>query len=548
MVLADSHFLFIDCQTTGLTAEKAEIIELGWSFSFDQEEIQTRLIRPVRLESIPKKVLTMTGINEKELESAESAEIIWKQFRDAVEAAPVPLTAIVIHYAAFETRFLNHLRKEFGDSPVFALPTFCTYQIAKKLYPELPAQTLRALGGHFDFSLSEKTRAFDHTLATQKIWSKLLNELKEQSIHTVEDLLSWKSRKAKKRKISRKYLVERETRLGFPEGPGIYEMHSRSGKILYIGKATCLNSRVNSYFRQKHSKRSRINELMAQVVEVKVRQTQTPLEAALLESDRIKEIEPPYNHSLKSNSRKILFLSPQLEDISPVYEFKHPVGPFTHDQPFNGLERLLHAQKGEWEELDPFTMKHTPEELKDAVETRLSALGYDLSNLNLLKLLRAGKKIQLTPRFSNEVTDEITEEVEESSEESVERKLSNAVRSVHEKQWICWLMESRVLWKLDTGDFRFLLLQNGKITESGFIKSPELLEPLKRKRSPLQNRKLRIDLKTYDRMRILMSELSMFARRGIEIQVQFSPTRTYATTPNGSPSWCTRTLNRERNH
>jgi excinuclease ABC subunit C len=81
-----------------------------------------------------------------------------------------------------------------------------------------------------------------------------------------------------------------------PDTPGIY--YFKKGKqILYIGKATSLRSRVRSYSDSKISeKRSPwIAQMMAQVDKVDYKQTDSVLEALILESAEIKKHQPPYN-------------------------------------------------------------------------------------------------------------------------------------------------------------------------------------------------------------------------------------------------------------
>jgi excinuclease ABC subunit C len=81
--------------------------------------------------------------------------------------------------------------------------------------------------------------------------------------------------------------------LGFPEMPGVYTMRDASGKILYIGKAGNLRRRVSSYFLKAHD--ARIERLMQEVREIEYEETDTALEALILEAKRIKEHHPLYN-------------------------------------------------------------------------------------------------------------------------------------------------------------------------------------------------------------------------------------------------------------
>jgi len=98
---------------------------------------------------------------------------------------------------------------------------------------------------------------------------------------------------------------------------------------LYVGKATSLKSRVNSYFTGRKGKDSRKLEMAMQTHDIAYIECGSALEAALMETDEIKQHNPPYNLSLKSRRRKLAFLCRELSSVSDVQSKSHPVGPFS---------------------------------------------------------------------------------------------------------------------------------------------------------------------------------------------------------------------------
>lgn len=88
-----------------------------------------------------------------------------------------------------------------------------------------------------------------------------------------------------------------------PDTPGIYIFQGKGKKMLYIGKATSLRNRVRSYFT------SRIGEmrspLIARMLEearsVDVTETDSVLEALILEANLIKKHQPVFNSKEKSD-------------------------------------------------------------------------------------------------------------------------------------------------------------------------------------------------------------------------------------------------------
>lgn len=82
-----------------------------------------------------------------------------------------------------------------------------------------------------------------------------------------------------------------------PLTPGIYIFKDKKGEIIYIGKATNLKSRVGSYFLNKNQGEyiRPIEKMIAQVEKIKTIETETVLEALILEANLIKKHKPKYN-------------------------------------------------------------------------------------------------------------------------------------------------------------------------------------------------------------------------------------------------------------
>ncbi len=96
---------------------------------------------------------------------------------------------------------------------------------------------------------------------------------------------------------------ELETRLReVPLEPGCYLMRDGDSRVLYIGKAKKLRSRLRSYFRGHGLLSPRIQLMVRQIHDIDFIVTDSEIEALVLESNLIKEHQPYYNILLKDDS------------------------------------------------------------------------------------------------------------------------------------------------------------------------------------------------------------------------------------------------------
>jgi len=100
-----------------------------------------------------------------------------------------------------------------------------------------------------------------------------------------------------------------------PASPGVYVFHGADGKVLYVGKARSLRSRVRSYFQPGSSDlRAFVSRLERELTDIETFVTHTDKEAALLENQLIKSHQPKYNVKLRDDKE---FLSLRLDAKKP---------------------------------------------------------------------------------------------------------------------------------------------------------------------------------------------------------------------------------------
>jgi len=110
---------------------------------------------------------------------------------------------------------------------------------------------------------------------------------------------------------------ERLTHL--PVKPGVYLMKDKSGKIIYIGKASVIRNRVRSYFQKKANLPPKIQRMVSAIDDFEFIITESELEAFLLESNLIKQNQPRFNARLKDGKSYPFIKIDTAEPFPQVY-------------------------------------------------------------------------------------------------------------------------------------------------------------------------------------------------------------------------------------
>src|SRR5260221_9506940 len=87
-----------------------------------------------------------------------------------------------------------------------------------------------------------------------------------------------------------------------PDGPGVYLYRDRAGRVLYVGKAKSLKSRVRSYFQDSAPGQApKTDALLSEIHDLEYIITATEVEALILENSLIKAEKPRFNIRLRDD-------------------------------------------------------------------------------------------------------------------------------------------------------------------------------------------------------------------------------------------------------
>jgi len=134
--------------------------------------------------------------------------------------------------------------------------------------------------------------------------------------------------------------VDRETLqekiLSFPKTPGVYLMKDARGRVIYVGKAVSLRSRVGQYFQPAADLGPRKEQMVAEVTDVEFLPAESEVDALLQEARLIKDVHPKYNIRL-TDDKTFPYLEITVREPFPgIYFTRTPAakgtklyGPFT---------------------------------------------------------------------------------------------------------------------------------------------------------------------------------------------------------------------------
>jgi DNA polymerase-3 subunit epsilon len=296
VTLDQTPFVIVDTETTGSRAGEDRLIEIGAVRLVGGQVVDTfqQLIDPGR--AVPNRITWLTGISTAMVFGQPSANEVLPRFAEFLGDA-----VMVAHNLPFDARFLDVAMDEAGLPPI-RNASLDTLRLARRLLPSLPSKGLTGLTAHFGITVDGRHRALGDAQATAELLTILLDRLRlEFGVETLDDLLGFQRKRYVETRREATHIARiRETRLPLlPDRPGVYFMRDGRGKVIYIGKAKSLKSRVRSYFTGVENHPPKTKKLIRDVRDVTWRETGTELSALLEESRLIKTYLPVYNRALR---------------------------------------------------------------------------------------------------------------------------------------------------------------------------------------------------------------------------------------------------------
>jgi DNA polymerase III subunit epsilon len=292
--LAQLPFVVVDLETTGGSAQYDRVMEVA-AIRVENGVITDRLeclVEPGV--PIPPFVTRITGINAALVRGQPSFDALLPALRRLIDGA-----VVVAHNASFDCNFLMHAFRRAGLE--WEGDRLCTLRLARRLVPGLHSYRLDSLCAFLGFSFVQRHRAGPDAEATLALLGHLLETAIGRGIDSLSGLLQIQQQPVtSKRRTGR---VDEAQVASLPTTPGVYLLKDRHGQVVYVGKSVNVRQRVRTHLRPSGTASNpgqpRLRRRLSNIADVEAIETQSELEALLLESKLVKRYLPEANSLLR---------------------------------------------------------------------------------------------------------------------------------------------------------------------------------------------------------------------------------------------------------
>ncbi len=162
-------FVIVDLETTGLSAKKDEIIEIGAIKVNNNEIIDTMDLFVKPKNPVPSIITNITGITNEMLKDACNIETVMVKFLNFIENYP-----LVFHNARFDMSFLNSAMNSLYNQSI-QNNFIDTLVLSRKLISNVPNYKLGTLASYFDISYDGAHRSLRDCQITLDVYNNLSN-------------------------------------------------------------------------------------------------------------------------------------------------------------------------------------------------------------------------------------------------------------------------------------------------------------------------------------------------------------------------------------
>ena len=274
------QYAVVDVETSGQSNKITEIAVYVYDDEHDAiVEEYSSLVNPET--AIPSFITNLTGITNEMVSTAP------RFFEIAKEVFQITDNRVfVAHSVGFDYNVIRNEFKELGAD--FRRKKMCTVRLSRKVIPGLRSYSLGKLCESVGIELTDRHRATGDARATAELLRMILK--KDSSGH-IQNALNVRSKEA-----SLPANLPAETFHNLPEQTGVYFMHDEEGKVIYVGKAKEIKTRIAGHFADTSIRKWKFKD---QIHDITYTLTGSEFLALIVEAAEIKNYFPEFNRAQK---------------------------------------------------------------------------------------------------------------------------------------------------------------------------------------------------------------------------------------------------------
>lgn len=166
-------YLAVDIESTGLSPDSAQMIEIG-AVVVEDGKVEATFSRLIDIgQPLPDRIIELTGITDDMLKGQASEREAMRDFLQFHHENCKDCDVILGHNVSFDFSFLKTAAVLLGET--YERKGIDTLKIARVLHPEIESKTLDSMCDHYQIKRSVSHRAFEDAKAAAELFECMKN-------------------------------------------------------------------------------------------------------------------------------------------------------------------------------------------------------------------------------------------------------------------------------------------------------------------------------------------------------------------------------------
>lgn len=228
-------YLAVDIESTGLSPDSAQMIEIG-AVVVEDGKLMATFSRLIGIgQPLPDRIIELTGITDDMLKDQAGEREVMRDFLTFSQVNCTDCDVILGHNISFDFSFLKTAAVLLGET--FERKGIDTLRIARVVHPEIESKTLDSMCNHYQINRSASHRAFEDAKAAAELFECMKEGFvgRYPDVFSPVDLIYTPKKQEPMTEKQKKYLIDL-VKYHQLETPPYLEEFTKSKASRYIDK------------------------------------------------------------------------------------------------------------------------------------------------------------------------------------------------------------------------------------------------------------------------------------------------------------------------